>query len=163
MVCSSGTEQKALCVVIVARECGGNGSRPIIGLYADYRSARPSPQSHENTWIKFLAMEMDSARAEVTLADGTRIDILTPHRAIEVDWVKKWPEAIGQACFYAAMTSRSPTILLLVRDRKTELRFIHRAIIAARLARVIVCVYDTRNAKYLQLDDPPKRKVCNPP
>ena len=117
----------------------------------------------ERTWIKLLAKGIEDAKPEVTLADGSRVDILTPDRAVEVEWAKKWPEAIGQACFYGAMTSREPTILLLLRNRKEDLRFLHRAIIAARRAGVTVWVYDTKLRKYLLIDDPPTSVARAPP
>ena len=35
-------------------------------------------------------------KVEVVMKDGTRCDILTATHAIEVDFAKKWAEAIGQ-------------------------------------------------------------------
>ena len=39
---------------------------------------------------------------EVVMKDGTRCDILTSTHAIEVDFAKKWAEAIGQSLNYAS-------------------------------------------------------------
>ena len=36
-------------------------------------------------------------KVEVVMKDGTRCDILTATHAIEVDFAKKWAEAIGQS------------------------------------------------------------------
>ena len=36
-------------------------------------------------------------QVEVVMKDGTRCDILTATHAIEVDFAKKWAEAIGQS------------------------------------------------------------------
>ena len=64
---------------------------------------------------------------EVRQWDGTRVDILTPKFAIEVDWAKsgKHFEAIGQALYYAIVTDRRPGIILLRRGSDDD-RFIHR-------------------------------------
>ena len=40
-------------------------------------------------------------QVEVVMKDGTRCDILTATHAIEVDFAKKWAEAIGQSLNYA--------------------------------------------------------------
>lgn len=55
-------------------------------------------------------------RAEVVLADRTRVDCLTDTHAIEVDFAAKWAEAIGQALFYAAMTGKRPGVVLLLKS-----------------------------------------------
>ncbi|MDA9260971.1 hypothetical protein N9P58_03795, partial [Puniceicoccaceae bacterium] len=39
-------------------------------------------------------------RTEVTAGDGTRCDMLTDSYAIEVDFARKWGEAIGQSLNY---------------------------------------------------------------
>jgi hypothetical protein len=44
-------------------------------------------------------------RTEVQMPDGTRCDILTATHAIEVDFDKKWAEAIGQSLNYSMLTS----------------------------------------------------------
>jgi len=41
-------------------------------------------------------------QVEVVMKDGTRYDILTSTHAIEVDFAKKWAEAIGQSLNYAS-------------------------------------------------------------
>ena len=47
--------------------------------------------------------------------------------AIEVDWVKKWPEAFGQAVYYAISTGKQPAVLLLLRGKNTEKKYLRRA------------------------------------
>ena len=59
-------------------------------------------------------------RVEYRLPDATRVDILTEDLAIEVDFAKKYYQAIGQACHYAEMTGRKPAILLIVREKYQE-------------------------------------------
>lgn len=59
--------------------------------------------------------------------DRSRVDILTDLLAIEVDWAKKWPEAIGQAEWYSLNFGRPPGICLLVSDYVDEAKYVYRA------------------------------------
>ena len=47
-------------------------------------------------------------QVEVVMKDGTRCDILTATHAIEVDFAKKWAEAIGQSLNYSMLTGKRP-------------------------------------------------------
>ena len=53
-------------------------------------------------------------QVEVVMKDGTRCDILTATHAIEVDFAKKWAEAIGQSLHYAMHTGKRPAVALIV-------------------------------------------------
>ncbi|ABB44615.1 hypothetical protein Suden_1337 [Sulfurimonas denitrificans DSM 1251] len=55
-------------------------------------------------------------KIEYVLADKTRVDCLTNEYAIEVDFAKKWAEAIGQSLYYAQMTGKKPAIGFIVGD-----------------------------------------------
>ena len=60
---------------------------------------------------------------EVVMKDGTRCDILTSTHAIEVDFARKWAEAIGQSLNYAMQTGKRPAVALIVlspSDNKEE-------------------------------------------
>lgn len=76
------------------------------------------------------------AKTEVRLWDNTRVDLLNETHAIEVDWSHKYSEGIGQAIYYAAITGKKPGLVLLVKDLRTEQRFIYRAQIACIAAGV---------------------------
>lgn len=67
------------------------------------------------------------AKTEVTLWDRTRVDMVNDTYAIEVDWAPKWAEAIGQSLYYAEVTKLKPAIILLVKNKTTESRYIYRA------------------------------------
>jgi len=67
---------------------------------------------------------------EVKLADATRCDCITTTHAIEVDYAKKFYEAIGQSLHYSIMTGKVPGILLLIRDNNDN-------IYLARLKKII--------------------------
>lgn len=82
---------------------------------------------------------------EHTLPDGTRVDILTDDLAIEVDFARKWYEAIGQAAHYARLTQKKPAILLIVKEEKEE-KYVTAALEACKVTQVngyyiIVLVY----------------------
>lgn len=102
----------------------------------------PNPTSNEVAWSTWLADQMGGC-AEYVLPDKSRVDILTPTLAIEVDWVKKWAEAIGQAVFYGIMTDRQPAILLLLRSKETEEKYLERAKMAADKLGISVFTWRT--------------------
>lgn len=55
-------------------------------------------------------------KMEYVLPDKTRVDCLTDEYAIEVDFAKKWAEAIGQSLYYAQITGKKPAIGFIVED-----------------------------------------------
>lgn len=64
---------------------------------------------------------------EVQMPDGTRADLLGKHHIWEVDYARKWAEAIGQSLHYADQTKMSgkpkkPGVILLLRDPKKDWR-----------------------------------------
>jgi hypothetical protein len=67
---------------------------------------------------------------EYRLKDNTRVDCITNKYAIEVDWAKKWAEAIGQSLYYAKMTNKQPAIGLIC--SKNDNRFKKRVLKIAK-------------------------------
>lgn len=65
-------------------------------------------------------------KVEHRLWDQTRVDILTDKEAIEIDFARKWAEAIGQAKYYAYVTGKDPAIILLITDRTRDGNYIYR-------------------------------------
>jgi len=59
---------------------------------------------------------------EFVLADKTRIDCLTDTHAIEVEYAKKFYEAIGQSLHYSLNTGKRAGILLIV-NPETEFKY----------------------------------------
>ena len=88
---------------------------------------RPGPTDRETTWSRWLAQEL-RGEAEARTFDGSRCDVLTATHAIEVEWVKKWQEAVGQCLLYAAAFNRKPKIILLTRGKDTEEIYYLRAL-----------------------------------
>ncbi len=79
----------------------------------------------------------NGGQAEFTLADRTRVDCLTDTHAVEVDFARKWAEAVGQSLFYAVSTGRAPGIVLIMED-PGDIRFLERLKAASRGTRIIV-------------------------
>ena len=50
----------------------------------------------------------------------SRVDILLPDEAIEVDFARKRDESVGQAARYALATGRPPAILLIVKNERDK-------------------------------------------
>lgn len=103
---------------------------------------RPLPTDPEPAWSQWLALQL-MGEAEYVLEGGVRCDILTPSVAWEVDWAKKWPEAIGQACLYGRLSERRGGILLLTRRKPTESKYLERAAIACEVAGLLFLAWDT--------------------
>lgn len=56
----------------------------------------------------------------MVLQDRTRCDCLTRDYAVEVDFGKKWAEAIGQSLHYARLTGKKAGVLLIINSKKDE-------------------------------------------
>lgn len=79
----------------------------------------------EHYWCRRLA-PLYRARREMVLPDGSRCDLISEIEAIEVDWARKWPEAVGQSLLYSIQTGLRPAIILLIADPAREARYLRR-------------------------------------
>ena len=86
---------------------------------------------HEKYYQTQLCNELDGVM-EQSLLDRTRVDCLTDEYAIEVDFAKKWAEAVGQSLYYAEMTGKKPAIGFIVRDNKKDRRYLKRLEVLAK-------------------------------
>jgi len=93
--------------------------------------------------VAHLQGEGINATAEHVLSDGTRVDIVTPTYAIEVDFAKKWAECIGQALYYGLMTGKKPVCLLLVGVEDSE-PGVSRLRAVCKRERIDVWLYDVK-------------------
>jgi hypothetical protein len=90
-------------------------------------------QNQELIETKKLAPKHD-AKMSVQLEDGTYADLVNDTYAIEIDYPRKWYEAIGQSLHYAEVTGKKPAIILLLRDPEKEWHLLVRcATICAKL------------------------------
>lgn len=94
----------------------------IVGMAAD---TAPALWESEYQACERLAEKYEAER-EVRLEDGCRVDLLSQTEAIEVDWARKWCEAVGQSLYYAIETDRCAGIILLLRDPADDERFVAR-------------------------------------
>lgn len=59
-------------------------------------------------------------KTEVLMKDGSRCDIVTRTHAIEVDFAKKWAEAIGQSLNYSLNTGKRAGIALILETQSDD-------------------------------------------
>jgi len=104
----------------------------------------------EADWVLRMWRFLDSSKLEKLIVgkerrlwDNTRIDILTQNFAIEVDWVNKWAEAIGQSLHYSSVSYKKPGICLLCPDISNEFKYIYRCSIVAIKYDISVWLIDT--------------------
>jgi len=67
------------------------------------------------------------------------------HTVFEVEWAKHWTEAPGQALLYRAHgEGRKGGVILLMRDKPTEILYYMRCAIVCADAGLILRTWDTR-------------------
>lgn len=74
---------------------------------------RQEIKKRESDYTIECALQL-KGRTEVPLADGTRADIVTDSVVYEVDYARKWYEAVGQSLHYARVTGLQPGIILII-------------------------------------------------
>ncbi len=85
------------------------------------QAGQPHPERYyQEQWCTAQGGQM-----EVVLPDGTRCDCLTKTHAVEVDFARKWAEAVGQALNYARQSGRAPGVLLIL-ERPEDARAAER-------------------------------------
>ena len=78
------------------------------------------PENINEKWYQQRWCEQKDGQVEVILKDKTRCDCLTDDYAIEVDFSRKWAEAVGQSLHYAKMTGKQAGILLIVENKNDK-------------------------------------------
>ncbi len=78
-------------------------------------NAAPKEQWYQAVWC-----DGKGGRSEVQLPDHRRIDCMTRTHAIEVEFARKWPEAIGQSLGYARATGLRAGIVLVLKKPADE-------------------------------------------
>ena len=92
----------------------------------------------ERYWQDVIQEEIGGTK-EYRLDDGTRVDLLFPHEACEIDWADKWAEGIGQSIYYGLKTRKAPLVILLAKKDGWE-KYRDRV----QYCGVNCWVYDTR-------------------
>lgn len=83
---------------------------------------------------------------ERRLWDNTRVDILTDKWAVEVDWVEKWAEAIGQSLWYSCVTGKKAGICLLCKDIQNQFNLIYRCHTICSNYNIDIWLVDTQTS-----------------
>lgn len=78
-----------------------------------------SPDEKEANWNIALAHRVNG-ESEVKVAFG-RVDVLNSTYAIEIDFLEKWQEGIGQSLHYGDATRRIPCLALILREGRGSL------------------------------------------
>ena len=82
----------------------------IILTLATMARAKPSESWYQQVWCEGM-----NGKIEYRLKDGQRIDCLTDQYSIEVEFARKWPEAIGQSLNYSMLTGKKAGIVLILK------------------------------------------------
>lgn len=106
-------------------------------LFPDLSSAKTI---HLERFYQEFWCGTEGGKVEVALFDRTRVDCLTDAYAVEVDFARKWAEAIGQALYYGAVTGRKPGILLII-ERTAEARYLKRLYLAIEESHLPIRVW----------------------
>lgn len=85
----------------------------VILFYASPVQAKPKEKDYQAAFCEPLKGE-----TEHRLSDQTRVDCLTDEYAIEVEFSRKWAEAIGQSLFYSLHTGKKAGIALIINGNK---------------------------------------------
>lgn len=98
-------------------------------------AVHPNQVDREKYWVSALAAAVNG-KTEVRIPYG-RVDLITQSFAIEVDWLRKWHEALGQALSYSYGTGRQAAFALVVKRKEWPLSAYNRKKLAhiARVAR----------------------------
>ena len=72
--------------------------------------ASPPESFYQHQWCN-----LNNGKVDYSLPDRTRVDCLTETHSVEVDFARKWAEAIGQSLHYSSMTGKRAGILLILR------------------------------------------------
>ena len=113
-----------------------------------------APRFGTETWWQDVIHEelsqrdgWESLEKEHRLDDGTRVDLLFPEQACEIDWASKWAEGVGQSIYYGLKTRKAPLVILLVKKDGWE-KYRDRV----QYCGVDCWVYDTRTQAWIDTD-----------
>ncbi len=82
-------------------------------LFVPVMSVCVQVDANQTVWVESLA-SLIQGRTEVSIPNG-RVDLVTDEFAIEVDFLEKWHEGIGQALHYGTATGKRPGLALTLR------------------------------------------------
>lgn len=74
-----------------------------------------SKAAQVEAWYQQVWCQGMKGKIEVRMKDGRRIDCLTDTYAIEFEFARKWPEAVGQSLDYSMLTGKKAGIVLVLK------------------------------------------------
>ncbi|USE37798.1 hypothetical protein [Endozoicomonas sp. SCSIO W0465] len=77
--------------------------------------AQPAESWYQQVWCEGM-----DGKIEHRLPDGRRIDCLTDQYAIEIEFARKWQEAIGQSLNYSMLTGKKAGIVLVLKATEDQ-------------------------------------------
>ncbi len=77
---------------------------------------------------------------EVLLPDYSRVDCVTRDYVIEVEFARKWAEAVGQVLYYGAKSGRKKGIVLIL-ERAKDKKYLRRLKTALRRNHVYIKIW----------------------
>lgn len=81
----------------------------------------PYPEKHyQKIWC-----DERGGEAEVYMPDRTWCDCLTDTHAVEVDFARKWYEALSQSLHYSVQTGKRPGVVLIF-EKESDQRYLDR-------------------------------------
>ena len=82
----------------------------LLSLSLSTTQSAPVEAWYQDVWCRGM-----KGKVEVRMEDGRRIDCLTSTHAIEVEFARKWPEAVGQSLDYSMLTGKEAGIVLVLK------------------------------------------------
>ena len=76
---------------------------------------------HEKYYQDMWCIQNDGIQEFKVKDESIRIDCQTEEYSLEVDFAKKFYEAIGQSLYYSILTGKKPAVLLILEKKSDEL------------------------------------------
>lgn len=89
-------------------------------------AVQASDEKHQSErWYQAEWCQEHNGQAEAVLEDQTRCDCITATHAVEVEFAKRWSQAVGQSLHYALKTGKRAGIVLILARPSSE-KYLHR-------------------------------------
>ncbi len=76
---------------------------------------------HEKYYQDMWCIQNDGIQEFKVKGESVRIDCQTQEYSLEVDFAKKFYEAIGQSLYYSILTDKKPAVLLILEKKSDEI------------------------------------------
>jgi hypothetical protein len=122
----------------------------------------------ERGWQAFISTQLPGwaySQVEKRLFDNTRCDLYyfeTPAYpkglSIEIDWLSKLYEGVGQAKHYSGILNSEAGLILLVENKDEDSHLIRRAKILCRRNKIFLFLFDVKTMSFFDSDPEPQWK-----